>query len=136
MQVICKQPVKGNLHILVFLNYPSGYLKFCKTFCLFEMAWSRDFQKCIIYHFLVNFFLQTFLLYNWILQLKNSNFENLQFFADSNSRAQELSKDVSFVIFRHQTCVSWFSSTQAGIGLNCLWYKNQTHRNSLIRLQL
>ena len=51
-----------------------------------------------------NFFLQTFLQYNWILRLKNSIFANLQiFFADSKSRAQELSKDVSFVIFGHQT---------------------------------
>ena len=55
-------------------------------------------------------------------------FANL--FADSKSRAQELSNDVSFVIFGHKTwdleggvkltppSVSWFSSTPAGIGLN------------------
>jgi len=50
------------------------------------------------------------------------------FFADSKSRAQELSNDVSFVIFEHKTwdlegvntppSVSWFSSTPAGIGLS------------------
>ena len=54
-----------------------------------------------------------------------------KFFADSKSRAQELSNDVSFVIFGHQTwdleggggqidpppSISWFSSTPAGIGL-------------------
>ena len=34
---------------------------------------------------------------------KNSIFANLQFFADSKSRVQELSNDVSFVIFGHQT---------------------------------
>ena len=53
------------------------------------------------------------------------------FFAVSKSRAQELSNDVSFVIFGHQTwdleggggqidlppSISWFSSTPAGIGL-------------------
>ena len=38
------------------------------------MAWSRAFQKFIIYYFLDNFFLQTFLLYNWILQNKKSIF--------------------------------------------------------------
>ena len=50
-------------------------------------------------------------------------------FADSKSRAQELSNDVSFVIFGHQTWdlerggkltpprISWFSSTPAEIGL-------------------
>ena len=54
-----------------------------------------------------------------------------KFFADSKSRAQDLSKNVSFVIFGHQTwdlegggqidpppSVSWFSSTPAGIGLS------------------
>ena len=36
--------------------------------------------------------------------IKISIFANLQiFFADSKSRAQELSNDVSFVIFGHQT---------------------------------
>ena len=35
---------------------------------------------------------------------KNLIFANLQFFfADSKSRAQELSNDVSFVLFGHQT---------------------------------
>ena len=32
-------------------NEKSLYLKFCKNFCIFEMAWSRAFQKCIIFHF-------------------------------------------------------------------------------------
>ena len=39
-------------------------------------------------------------------------------FADSKSKAQELSNDVGFVIFGHQTWESWFSSTPAEIGLN------------------
>ena len=34
LQIICEQPVKGNLHIFSFLNFTSGYLKFCKTFCI------------------------------------------------------------------------------------------------------
>ena len=62
--------------------------------------------------------------------IKNSIFANLQiFFADSKCRAQELSNDVSFVIFGHQIwdlegggqidppSISWFSSTPAEIGL-------------------
>ena len=49
------------------------------------------FKKCIFIIYL-EFFLQTFLLYNWILQIYN-------FFADSKSRVQELSNDVFFVIF-------------------------------------
>ena len=35
--------------------------------------------------------------------MKNSIFANLQIVADSKSRAQELSNDVSFVIFAYQT---------------------------------
>ena len=76
--------------------------------------------------------MQTFLLYNWILQKKSFNFCKFAiFFADSKSRAQELSNDVLFVIFGHQTwdfegggvkltsppSVSWFLSTPVGIGL-------------------
>ena len=81
--------------ILVFLSYISDYLKFCKFFCIFEMAWSRDFQKCIFYHFLT--FFQTFLLFNWIL-LKNFIFSKFAFFSDSQSRPSELFNDVSFHI--------------------------------------
>ena len=57
------------------------------------------------------------------------------FFQDSKSRAQELSNDVSFVIFGHKKwdlegggvkltppSVSWFSSTPAGIGLTTFQY--------------
>ena len=53
---------------------------------------------------------------------KKFNFRKFaKFFADSKSRAQELSNDVSFVIIGHQTWdleggVSWFSSTPAEIG--------------------
>ena len=56
-------------------------------------------------------------------KIQFSKFTNL--FADSKSRAQELSNDLSFVIFEHQTwnleggppSISWFSSTPAEIGL-------------------
>ena len=73
--------------------------------------------------------------------IKNSIFANLQiFFADSKSRAQELSNDVSFVICGHKTwdlegegqidppSVSWFSSTPAGIGLNIDIFLNDCRR--------
>ena len=107
------------------------------------MTWSRAFQKCIFYHFMDNFFMQTFLLYNWIWQNKCYNFckcANLQickfanYFADFKSKAYDISNNVSFVM-GHQTwdleggvvkmppssVSSWFS-TPAGIGLrsfNC-----------------
>ena len=52
-------------------------------------------------------------------------------FADSKSGAQELSNDVSFFLFGHQTWdlegggqidpPPWFSSTPAGIGLTAQW---------------
>ena len=53
--------------------------------------------------FFGQFFLQTFLLYNWILQKKFKFCKFANCFADSKSRAQELSNDVSFVIFGPQT---------------------------------
>ena len=68
---------------------------------MFEMAWSRAFQKCIFYHFLDNFFCKHF--YSGFCN-KKINFCKLAiFFADSKTIAQELSNDVSFVIFGHQT---------------------------------
>ena len=60
----------------------------------------KGFLKMYNLSFFGQFFLQTFLLYNWILPKKNFNFCK---FADSKSRAQELSNDVSVVIFGHQT---------------------------------
>ena len=68
------------------------------------MAWSRDFQKCIICHFLDKFFFANIFTIKLDFAIKNSIFANLQIFlADSKSRAQELSNDVSFVIFGHKT---------------------------------
>ena len=50
---------------LVFLEYTFTFCKFCKYFCTFEFAWSRPFQKCIIFHISLNFsFFCTLLLYN------------------------------------------------------------------------
>ena len=34
------------------------------------VIWSRVFHKCIFYHFLDIFYLQTFLLFNWIFKKK------------------------------------------------------------------
>ena len=65
------------------------------------MAMSRAVQKCLFYNVLDMFFLQTFLLYNWILQKKFNFCKFANFFADSKSRAQELSNDVLVVIFGH-----------------------------------
>ena len=69
-----------------------------------------------------------------IKKINFCKFANL--FADSKSRAQELSNDVSFVIFGHQTwdleggvklppppIISWFSSTPAEIGLRALHWQ-------------
>ena len=50
--IFANNPSKETCTFLVFLNYILGYLKFCKTF-IFEMAWSRAFQKCIFYHWTV-----------------------------------------------------------------------------------
>ena len=80
--------------------------------------------------------MQTCLLYNWIWQNKYYKFcKFANYFADFKSKAYNISNNVSFVIFGHQTwdlgggvvkmppssVSSWFS-TPAGIGLrsfNC-----------------
>ena len=68
------------------------------------MAWSRAFKKCIIFHFLDKFFFCKHFYYITGFCDKKYNFcKFANFFADSKSRAQELSNDVSFVIFRHLT---------------------------------
>ncbi len=69
------------------------------------MAWSRAFQKCIICHFLDKFFFANiFTILDTGFCDKKFNFSKFaNFFADSKSRAQELSNDVSFVIFGHKT---------------------------------
>ena len=68
------------------------------------MALSRAFQKYIIFHFLDNCFCKHFYYITGVCDNK-FNFCKFAkvFFADSKSRAQELSNDVSFVIFGHQT---------------------------------
>ena len=56
------------------------------------MACSRAFQKCMIFHFY------------YITGFCDNKFNFCaNFFADSKSRAQELSNDVSFVIFGYKT---------------------------------
>jgi len=98
------------------------------------MAWSRAFQKCIIFHFLDKFFCKHFYFITGFCDKKFNFCKFANFFADSKTRAQELSNDVSFVIFGHKTwdleggvkltppswfssTPYWFSSTPAGIGL-------------------
>ena len=63
----------------------------------------KGFSKMYNFSFFGQFFLQTFLLYNWILRQKIQFLHICNFFADSKSRAQELSNDASFVIFEHKT---------------------------------
>ena len=93
------------------------------------MAWSRTFQKCMIFHFLEEFFCKHFYNITGFCDKKFIFCKFANFFADSKSKAQDLSNDVSFVIFGHKTWdleggdklpspprISWFSSTPAGIG--------------------
>ena len=67
------------------------------------MAWSRAFQKCIIFHFLDEFFCKDFYYITEFCDKKFNFCQFAKFFEDSKSRAQELSNDVSFVKVGHQT---------------------------------
>ena len=65
------------------------------------MAWSWAFQKCIIYYFLDNFFCKHFYYITGFYKKKFNFYKFANIFADSKSRAEELSNDVLFVIFGH-----------------------------------
>ena len=68
------------------------------------MAWSRAFQKCIIFKFFEQIsFCKHFYYITGFCDKKFHFCKFANFFPDSKSRAQELSNDVSFVIFGHQT---------------------------------
>ena len=77
------------------------------------MAWSRAFQKCIIFHFLDKFFFANIFTIKLDFAIKNSIFANLQIFwqiLKVDQSTIELSNDVSFVIFGHQTLVFKYPS--------------------------
>ena len=64
----------------------------------------KDFLKIYNLAFFGQFFFCKHFYYKLDFAKKKFNFCKLaSFFVDSKSRAQELSNDVSFVIFRHQT---------------------------------
>ena len=62
----------------------------------------KGFSKMYNFSFFGQLFCKHF-YYITRFAIKNSIFANCNFFADSKSRAQELSNDVSFVIFGHKT---------------------------------
>ena len=66
------------------------------------MAWSRAFQKCIIFHFLDKFyFCNHFYYITGVCDKKFNLCEFANFFADSKSRAQELSNDSNILVFKY-----------------------------------
>ena len=94
----------------------------------------KGFSKMCNFSFFGQIFFWKYFYYITGFCDKEFNFcKFANFFADSKSRTQELSIDVSFVIFGHKTwdfeeavkltpppSISWFSSTPAGIGLKML----------------
>ena len=82
----------------------------------------KGFSKMYILSFLNNF-CKHFYNITGFCKKKNYFCKFANIFEDSKSRAQELSNNVPFVIFGHQTwdleggSVSWFSSAPSGIGL-------------------
>ena len=90
----------------------------------------KGFSKMYNFSFFGKIFCKHFYFITRFCDKKFNFCKFASFFADSKSRAQELSNDVSFVIFGHQTrnlegrggqidppSISWFSSTPAEIGL-------------------
>ena len=86
-----------------------------QTFCIFEMAWSRAFQKCIIFHFLDKFVFANILTIYLDFAI-NSIFANLQIFLQIlkvEHKSFPMMYHLSYLDIKH-----WFSSTPAGIGLS------------------
>ena len=105
LQIFCKQPVKGNLHSFSFSWLKIRLFKILQNFLHIWNGMVKGFSK--MYNF--SLFGQIFFCkhFYYITGFCDKNFNFCKFanvFADSKSRAQELSNDVSFVIFGHQTC--------------------------------
>ena len=113
--------------------------KFCEKNCkLFANNLSKEICTFLVFlDFWTNVFCKHFYYITGFCDKKFNFCKFANFFADSKRRAQELSNDVSFVIFGHQTwdlevgvkftplpSISWFSSTPAEIGLNCYFVKS------------
>ena len=74
-------PSKEICTFSVFLNYTSGYLKFCKIICILEMAYSWAFQKMCISSFFGHFIICKHFYITGVCK-KYFNFCNF-FFVDS-----------------------------------------------------
>ena len=69
LQIFCKQPVKGNLHIFSFSWLKIRLFKILPKFLHIWNGMFKGFSKMYNLSFFGQiFFLQTFLLYNWILR--------------------------------------------------------------------
>ena len=139
MQIFCKQPVKGNLHIFSFSWLKIRLFKILQKFLHIWNGMVKGFSKMYNFSFFGQIIFCKHFYYITGFCDKIFNFcKFANFFADFKCRAQELSNDVSFLIFGHKTwdlegglkltppSVSWFSSTPAGIGLSvkctiCVW---------------
>ena len=82
------------------------------------MAWSRAFQKCIIFHFLDNYFFCTHFYYITGFCDKKFNvckFANFLQILKVEHKSFLMMYHLSYLDIKHG--ISWFSSTPAGIGL-------------------
>ena len=72
LQIFCKQPVKGNLHIFSFSWSKIRLVKILQKFLHIWNGMVKGFSKMYNFSYFGQiFFLQTFLLYNWILRGQN-----------------------------------------------------------------
>ena len=101
-QTFCKQPVKGNLHIFSFSWLKIRLFKILQNFLHIWNGMVKGFSKMYNLSFFGQIFFCKHFYYKTGFCFKKFNFRKFAiFFADSKSRAQELSK--SFVIFGHKT---------------------------------
>ena len=97
LQIVCKQPVKGNLHIFSFSWLKIRLFKILLNFLHIWNGMVKGFSKmCITSYFGQFIFCKHFSNITGFCK-KEFNFCKFAIFSDSISRTQELSNDVSFV---------------------------------------
>ena len=105
LQIFCKQPVKGNLHIFSFSWLKISLFKILQKFLHIWNGMVKGFSKMYNLSFFGQIFFYKHFYYKTGFCDKKFNFRKFaNFFADSKSRAQELSSDVyhlSYLDIKH-----------------------------------
>ena len=104
LQIFCKKPVKGNLHIFSFSWLKIKLFKILQNCLHIWNGMVKGFSKMYKFSFFGQILFCKHFYYITRFCDKKINFcKFANFLVDSKCSAQELFNDVSFVLFGHQT---------------------------------